>query len=236
MEQTIDIPNIGALGTWGAINNFNDSKIAWGALAGLVSATVRDDSVHYAAIGEAVSALFLNKKTIILDLLDSVEGLSDQQREFLDKDVSFGLNSYVTLQRWIQAVISGINSDMARILKDHFWLTEKQLFEILSALQSHVTAAEDTLGGRFGCVNNRCTSEVLVANQWANQGVTNGVHLDPIKREPSISKLNHTVFGFPEFGYWLDDHFLPSLSENQRKKFEGVTMPVDVAERLIKVS
>ena len=81
MESTIDIPNIGALGTWGAINNFNESKIAWGALAGMVSGVERDDSVHWGAISYAVSSLFLSTRELVENLFSSVENLTDTQKE-----------------------------------------------------------------------------------------------------------------------------------------------------------
>lgn len=236
MESTIDIPNIGALGTWGAINNFNESKIAWGALAGMVSGVERDDSVHWGAISYAVSSLFLSTRELVENLFSSVENLTDTQKEQLYSDVNFGMKSFLTLPGWVKAVVQGLESDMAIILKNHFYLSWKQLSEIIRVLTSHVTAAEDTLGGRFGCPNNRCNATILTANQWATQAVTNGIHLEPIQKFKSIKFLNQTVFGYPEFGYWLSDKYLPSLTEDQQKKFDGVIMPVEVAERLIKIS
>jgi len=158
-----------------------------------------------------------------------VVGLTQEQKDHLWADINYGFSKVTTVSAWMKAHQMGIESDMATILTNHFYLTKRQTSEILAGLDDAITAASDTLVNTFNCPDKHCTSKHLIAVQWASQNVTQGVPISSIPPKPSITFINETVFGYPEFSYYYTEVF---LKDHKEEEYQGITMDLETALRL----
>lgn len=206
LGSEMTIPNVAAIGVWNVLKNYNDSQITAGAIAGIMSSTILDNSMLNTAISEAAKDMFIvTREQVEASIFQNVEGLTQEQKDSLWSDTNYGMATVRQIVYWIKATLEGIESTMTTILTNHFYLTRKQAGQILDALQAPVQAAMSTAINTFKCPNNICTSKYLIAVQWASQNVTQGVPIASIAPTPSICSVNQTIFGYPEFSYYYKE-------------------------------
>jgi len=159
--------------------------------------------------------------------------LTTSQKDRLWNDPNYGFKTGLTLNAWLKATQQGISSNIAIMLTNHFYLSKSQTMQVIDSLKFSYDAAMLTMANLFKCPNNLCTSKYLIAVQWASQNVTQGVPLPSIPALPSITSLNQTVFGYPEFSYFYKELFLP---KHDSTEYQNITMDAETAVKLTNVS
>lgn len=231
LNTKITIPNLAAIGAWNSVKAYNASQIVAGAIAGVMTSLTRDDVMLWSALSESIFDLFIkNYKTCDSMIFQNIQGLSETQKQLLWNDPNFGFQTSLTLNGWMKATHQGIDSDMAIILNNHYHMQMSQTMQLINTMQRLVDAGQASLVNLFSCPNNACTSKYLAAIQWASQNITQGVPLPSIPPVPSITNLNKTVFGYPEFSYFYTELFKPA---NPEAVWQNVTMPIATAYRLV---
>jgi len=203
LNTKLKIPNIAALGAWDTLKNYNASKLAAGAFSGMITALTRDDTMLLSALSTAVFDLFItNRAKCDAMIFDNVHGLSEEQKDRLWEDPNYGFQGFATMNGWMHATQLGPESNVAILMANHFNLNRGQSTQIINSLKSASSSAMLTMVNLFDCPNAYCSSKHLAAVQWASQNVSAGVPLSAIEPMPSITYLNMTVFGYPEFSYY----------------------------------
>ena len=78
MNTKISIPNLAAIGSWNNIKTYNNSKLATGAFAGVMTSLVRDDTMLISALSTAVFDFFIKDyKTCNSMIFQNVQGLTE---------------------------------------------------------------------------------------------------------------------------------------------------------------
>jgi hypothetical protein len=231
LNSKITIPNLAAIGAWNSIKAYNASQIVAGAIAGVMTSLTRDDVMLWSALSESIFDLFIKDyKTCDSMIFQNVQGLSETQKQLLWNDPNFGFQTSLTLNGWMKATTQGIDSDMAIILNNHYHMQKSQTMQLINTMQKLVDAGQASLANLFSCPQNACTSKYLAAIQWASQNITQGVPLPSIPPVPSITNLNLTVFGYPEFSYFYTELFKPA---NPEPEWQNITMDIETAYRLV---
>jgi hypothetical protein len=236
LASEVNIPNIAALGAWQSITTYNNSKIASGAFSGMMSSLNKDNAAIYLPLSISVHNMFIPDETKFMTVIDSVKDLTQETKGQLWSHAVYGFYKQENLVPWMKATVEGPTSAQALILRNHFYMSTTQITQTINALTAMVEASKDTLAARFQCPDNICTAAYLTATQWANQGLTKGLHLKPIKPLESITFVNATVFGYPEFSYFYESRFLPGLPDNEKADYAGIVMDVETALRLTATS
>jgi hypothetical protein len=209
-DDLITTVNLGALAAWYQLKHLPPYTVGIVGLSTLIQGL--DSLLPAQAYAQGVKKILTSYSLTNIVVFSSAK-LTKNQTLQLYYDSTYGFENWTSLQYWVQAVLQGGSNETyvyqsglggtQHVLQSYFGLSDFQMGEVLTNLQTAVVAVADGISRLIDCGTDviYCPPHTMTVIQWVNAGVTKAGGL------PSVAGNNVTLQGYPELSYFIQNNY-----------------------------
>lgn len=160
-QDSVTVPNLGALNAWFQMKNTPREKICLDALIELADTIEKSMAIEVTA--QVLWASFIQgNKSRIYDVIFYKAEVASAPYDHIWSDMQYGWAEAHSFKNWVIAAIEGVGNATSRILMEHFDLTFQQMAAILTGpLKGYISSVNIGIANYLECPTTPCAPKYI---------------------------------------------------------------------------